>query len=168
MIEYRMKVHVFGNMPSSAVATYGLRKTIQDEDADVKDYVFKNFYVDDGLISLSISEKAISVLKRTQNVLKTAKDRFHDIVSNNVEVMESFPSEDLVKNLMSLDIGSGDLPAQQSLGLAWNINSDSFTYRIRFPVKPFTKRGLLSVVNNLFHPLGFIALTAIHPIQRNR
>ena len=136
MIEYRMKVHVFGNMPSPAVATHGLRKTIQDEDADVKDNVFKNFYVDDGLISLSISEKAISVLKRTQNVLKTAKDRLHDIVSNNFEVMESFPSEDLEKNLMSLDIGSGDLPAQQSLCLAWNINSDSFNCRIRFPVNP--------------------------------
>ena len=57
----------------------------------------------------------------------------HDIVSNNVEVVESFPSEDLVKNLMSLDIRSGDLPAQQSLGLAWNINFDSFTNRIGFP-----------------------------------
>lgn len=72
--------------------------------------------------------------------------------------MESFPSEDLEKNRMSLDIGSGDFPAHQSLGLAWNINSDSFNCRIRFPVKPFTKRGILCVVNNLFHPLGFIEL----------
>ena len=26
---YRMKVHVFGNRPSPAVATYGLRKTVE-------------------------------------------------------------------------------------------------------------------------------------------
>lgn len=134
-----MKVHMFGNTPSPAVATHGLQKTVKDEDADVTDYVFKNFCMDDGLISLSISEEDISVLKRTQNVLKTAKDRLRDIVSNNVEVMESFPSEDLEKNLTSLDIGSGDLPAQQSLGLAWNINSDSFNCRIRFPDKTLHK-----------------------------
>ena len=93
--------------------------------------MFKNFYVDDGLISLSTSKEAISLLKKTQYVLKTAKIRLHKIVSNNVDDMEAFPSDDLEKNLMSLYIGSGDLPAQQSLGLAWNINSDSFTYRIR-------------------------------------
>lgn len=92
LIEYRMKVHVFGNTPSPAVETHGLLKTVIDEDADVQDYVFKNFYVDDWLISLSFSEEAISLLKRNQNVLKTAKSRLHKIVSNDVEVMEALPS----------------------------------------------------------------------------
>ena len=34
MIEYRMCVHVFGNSPSPAIATYGLRKTVQGYEAD--------------------------------------------------------------------------------------------------------------------------------------
>ena len=29
LIEYRMKAHVFGNSPSPAVATYGLRKCVE-------------------------------------------------------------------------------------------------------------------------------------------
>lgn len=162
LIEYRMKVHVFGNTPSPAVATYGLRKTVENEDSDVRNYVMKNFYVDDGLISLPSSAEAIRLLKKTQVALNNARIRLHKIVSNDVEVMEAFPSEDLEKNLMSLDIGSDDLPVQHSLGLSWDINSDSFTYSTRILEKPFTKRGLLSVVNSLFDPLGFIAPIVIH------
>ncbi|XP_065930417.1 uncharacterized protein [Magallana gigas] len=162
LIEYRMKVHVFGNTPSPAVATYGLRKTVENEDSDVKNYVMKNFYVDDGLISLPSSAEAISLLRRTQGRLKNARIRLQKIVSNDVEVMEAFPSEDLEKNLMSLDTGSDDLPVQHNLGLSWGINSDSFTYNIRILEKPITKRGLLSVVNSLFEPLGFIAPIVIY------
>ncbi|XP_062566124.1 uncharacterized protein LOC134228483 [Saccostrea cucullata] len=162
LMEYRMKVHVFGNTPSPAVATYGLRKTVEDQDEDVRKYVIRNFYVDDGLISLPTSAEAIDLLRRTQSALKKANIRLHKIVSNDVEVMEAFPSEDLEKNLMALDIGSDDLPVQQSLGLAWDINADSFTYNTHIPVKPFTKRGLLSVINSLFDPLGFIAPIVIH------
>ena len=52
-VEYCMCVHVFGNSPSAAVATYGLRKWAEApqemETEDVVDYVTNNFYVDDGL-----------------------------------------------------------------------------------------------------------------------
>ena len=61
LIEYRMCVHVFGNTPSPAVATYmyGLRKTVEHSDHDVKNYVTRNFYVDDGLMSVPTSDEAI-------------------------------------------------------------------------------------------------------------
>ena len=39
-----------GISPSPLVATYCLRKSVQDADVDVKDFVCHNFYVDDGLI----------------------------------------------------------------------------------------------------------------------
>ena len=51
LIQYRMKARVFGNSPSPAVATYGLRKCVEGADEDVQKYVCENFYVDDGLIS---------------------------------------------------------------------------------------------------------------------
>ena len=35
MVEYRMTVHIFGNRLSPAVATYGLRRVVQDADPDV-------------------------------------------------------------------------------------------------------------------------------------
>ncbi|KAK3104599.1 hypothetical protein FSP39_005889 [Pinctada imbricata] len=163
LIEFRMKVKVFGNTPSPAIATYGLRKTVENAEDDIKEFVTRNFYVDDALVSLPSSADAISLLQRTQTVLMNeAKIRLHKIVSNDMDVMNSFPTEDLEKNLKTLDIYADELPMQQSLGLSWDINSDCMTFSARIPDKPFTKRGLLSVINSLFDPLGFIAPIVIH------
>lgn len=55
IIEYRMRVHIFGNNPSPAVATLGLRKAAETAETKYGDHVTKfvrdNFYVDDGLAS---------------------------------------------------------------------------------------------------------------------
>lgn len=61
----------------------------------------------------------------------------------------------------SIDIGTDNLPVQQSFGIAWNLNSDCFTFNTNFQDKPFTKRGVLSVVNSMFDTFGFIANIAI-------
>lgn len=57
IVEYRMRVHVFGNCPSPAVAMYGLKRTaIEGEDkygTEVRQFVERHFYVDDGLKSFS-------------------------------------------------------------------------------------------------------------------
>ncbi|KAK0156617.1 hypothetical protein N1851_000048 [Merluccius polli] len=69
IVEYRMRVHVFGNCPSLAVAIYCLRQSVLDADPDVKQFVNHNFYVDDGLKSFPTVEAAADLLKRTQEVL---------------------------------------------------------------------------------------------------
>jgi hypothetical protein len=43
LIEYRMTSHVFGNTPSPAVATYGLRQPVAKSDEDVKFFVCETF-----------------------------------------------------------------------------------------------------------------------------
>ena len=57
LTEYRMKVHVFGNTSSPAIAAFCLRKTAdvgeQEFVSDAKDFVYDNFYVDDGLKSVA-------------------------------------------------------------------------------------------------------------------
>jgi hypothetical protein len=64
-----MAVHVFGNTPSPAVSTYGLHKTVEHSDADVKDFVDNNFYVDDGLVSCTSAKTAIDLVQRTKQIL---------------------------------------------------------------------------------------------------
>ena len=53
IIQYRMTVHVFGNSPSPAFATYGLHRTAAESSehfgAYVKSFVEENFFVDDGI-----------------------------------------------------------------------------------------------------------------------
>ena len=72
IIEYKMTVHLFGNGPSPAVATYGLRRTVEDGeefDPGVKEFVKRNFYVDDGLVSKPTAKETIKLVRATQAAL---------------------------------------------------------------------------------------------------
>ncbi|XP_071211807.1 uncharacterized protein [Salvelinus alpinus] len=83
--------------------------------------------------------------------------KLHKIASNSKTVMEAFPMEDRAKDLKDLDLGVDPLPFQRSLGLSWNLETDSFSFQVSHNEKPFTRRGILSTVNSLYDPLGFVA-----------
>ncbi|XP_076879123.1 uncharacterized protein LOC143527737 [Brachyhypopomus gauderio] len=165
IIEYRMRVHVFGNSPSPAVAIYGLRRAAKQGEAefgsDTRQYVERHFYVDDGLKSFSTEAEAICVIKRAQKMLAASNLRLHKITSNRPAVLEAFPPEDRAKEIKDLDPLIDDLPLQRSLGVSWNIAKDTFTFQTSNDEKPYTRRGVLSVVNSLYDPLGFLAPVTI-------
>ncbi|XP_060765880.1 uncharacterized protein LOC132874028 [Neoarius graeffei] len=159
--EYRMKVHIFGNSPSPSVAIYGLRRAAQEHQAeygtDSKEFVMRNFYVDNGLTSVPTEEEAIDLLKRAQKMLAASNLKLHKIASNSNKVMTAFAPEDLAKDLKDLNLGTDPLPLQRSLGLIWNLESDSFSFQVSREEKPFMKRGILSTIQSLCDPLGFVA-----------
>ncbi|XP_076832060.1 uncharacterized protein LOC143477359 [Brachyhypopomus gauderio] len=165
IIEYRMKVHVFGNSPSPAVAIYGLRKAAlfgeKEHGAEAKQFIMRNFYVDDGLSSFPSEGEAISVLKSTKVMLAESSIKLHKIASNSRVVMDAFPPEERAKNLVDLELTVDPLPLQRSLGLTWNLQSDTFTFRVSREQKPFTRRGILSTVNGLYDPLGYVSPVTI-------
>jgi len=162
LAEYRMCVHVFGNSPSPAIATYGLRQSVRNRDNDVREFVNKNFYVDDGLTSLPTESKAIDLLKRTQEALAESGLKLHKIVSNSKDVMRAFPAEDLAKDLKDVNFDSSDLPTQRSLGVTWDLEADAFKFNILLSGKKgTTRRSILSEVNSIFDPLGFLSPVTI-------
>ena len=163
--EYRMKVHLFGNTSSPAVATCGLRKTAEVEaknfGTDAVQFVEKNFYVDDGLASKEDLDSAVDLLKRTQAMLATANIRLHKIASNKPEVLQAFPVEDRATDLSEIDLSQGDAPIQRSLGVSWNLAQDTFVFRVKPNDRPFTRRGVLSITNSLYDPFGLVAPVVI-------
>lgn len=81
--------------------------------------------------------------------------RLHKISSNCPTITNTFPSEDLAVDMQGLDLGQTTPPMQRSLGLGWDLSRDLFKFQITINDKPFTKRGVLSVVNSVYDPLGF-------------
>lgn len=75
--------------------------------------------------------------------------------SNNATVRQ-YISEVSDKPNFSLDLGNQD--TIRSLGLVWCPEKDQLTYSIsqREQVDTRTKRSLLSSLNRIFHPLGFL------------
>ena len=57
--------------------------------------------------------------------------------------------------MRDLDLRSDSLPAQRSLGVFWDLETDAFTLKVSLPERPFTRRGVVSIVNSVYDPLGF-------------
>ncbi|VDI13730.1 Hypothetical predicted protein [Mytilus galloprovincialis] len=151
-----------GNSPSPAVATLGLRKAAQASEQEfgshVTSFVTRDFYVDDGLTSCPTKEEAVKLMKDTQQALaKYGNLRLHKFASNCAEVMSAFHASDLASNLKDLDLECDSKPLQRSLGLSWDVNTDNFLFQLSSENKPITRRGILSTINSLYDPLGFLA-----------
>lgn len=88
--EYRMKVHVFGNSPSPSVAIYCMRRAAQkgeqEHGVDARQFVERQFYLDDGLTSVATPEEAIDLLSRTREMLAESNLRLHNVASNSTQV----------------------------------------------------------------------------------
>ncbi|KAK5847425.1 hypothetical protein PBY51_016551 [Eleginops maclovinus] len=163
--EFRMRVHVFGNCPSPSVAVYGLKRAAiegeEDYGSDARMFIERHFYVDDGLKSFSSETEAIDVLRRTQKMLAQSNIRLHKISSNSSTITSAFPDEDLATGLQGLGLGQSTPSMQRTLGLGWDLSTDLFMFQVTTNEKPFTKRGVLSVINSLFDPLGFAVPVSI-------
>ncbi|XP_068243767.1 uncharacterized protein [Palaemon carinicauda] len=76
--------------------------------------------------------------------------------------MKAFPTNDLASNLKDLDLEGDSKPIQRSLGLSWDVNTDKILFQLSSENKPITRRGILSTVNSIYDPLGFLAPIIIH------
>ena len=153
LVPYRSTSHIFGCVSSPAVSNCGLKYCAEQLPTgdEAKDYLDRNFYVDDGLHSTDSSDSATGVLTKTMSLLKTYNMKLHKIVSNSPEVLEAFP--DAVKTASITTLPSeGENTA--ALGVQWNTESDNFLLIPNLPSRPFTKRGILSTINSLFDPIG--------------
>ncbi|KAJ8377289.1 hypothetical protein AAFF_G00261380 [Aldrovandia affinis] len=81
--------------------------------------------------------------------------------SHNRKVLMSIPEEQRAKETKNLDLSSEALPVERALGIQWDTETDAFTYSIKLPDKPMTRRGILAVVNSIYDPLGLLALVIL-------
>ena len=162
--DHRMNVHLFGNVSSPAIATFGIRMVVKEGKSvsdDVSEFVCRDFYVDDGLTSQPDPDTAVSLIQRTRDALASKKLRFHKIVSNSTDVLNRLPEEARAKDVQHLDFSRDRLPIQRSLGVHWSLEQDTFTFIVNLPEKPFSRRGVLSIASSIFDPLGFVTPVTI-------
>ena len=156
VVEYRMKVHLFGASSSPGCANFGLRRAADDGEeefgADAAAFI-RN--VDDGL--KSTVPEAIELIKASQAICEKAGLRLHKIVSNNKEVLEAIPVEDHSKGIKELNLAVDPLPIERALGVMWCVENDSFHFRIELRDRPLTRRGVLSTIGSIYDPNGYIA-----------
>ena len=157
--EHQMLVHLFGATSSPSCANFGLRRTADDNQdvfsKEVIDTVRRNFYVDDCLKSVRNEVEAIPLVSDLRELLSKGGFRLTKWISNSRRVIESLPISERAVSVK--DHLLDQLPIERALGVRWDVESDTFGFKITLKDRPSTRRGILSVVSSVYDPLGFAA-----------
>jgi hypothetical protein len=157
---YCMQVHLFGATSSPSCSAFALKKTSEDHahlyDHEVVETVKRNFYVDDCLKSVESEPKAIKLVEDLQSLLKRGGFHLTKWISNSRTVLATISENARAPSVVNL-APDDVLPCNRALGVTWNIEDDTFSFKVKIAEKPLTRRGMLSIVSSIFDPLGFVA-----------
>ena len=154
--DYQMLVHPFGATSSPSIAGYALRKVARDNSERACPETIKtvknNFYVDDCLKSLSSPELAVCLIAQLRSLLSSGGFHLSKFTSNCRLILFSIPETD--KSVCNAVDIINDLPVSKTLGLVWNTSSNTLKIEVNVKEKPCTRRGLLSIISQVYDPLG--------------
>ena len=123
LVDYRMKVHIFGATSSPGCANFGLKQVAKDNaeiSPDAAAFIQRDFYVDDGLQAKDTVEQAVKVLSEAREICSHGNLRLHKITSNSQEMLAQFPdSEVTTAKATDLSTSSHVPTVERTLGLQW-------------------------------------------------
>lgn len=161
-----MTVHLFGATSSPSVASYALRRTAEDHkdvaSPDAFQTVLRNFYVDDCLRSVASEYVAVTLVSDLRDLCSSGGFTLTKWTSNSRNVLLSIPEEHRASEVKDLDLRRDALPVKRTLGVQWDKEKDTFTFSMKLQDKSMTRRGILSIVNSIYDPLGFLAPVILH------
>lgn len=155
---YRLSTVTYGTTSASFMTTNCLI-TLADESKNqyplASEIVRRDFYMDDLMTGSNTIEECCQLRKQIHAILETAKFPLRKWCSNSQTILENIGT---VHNdpLFTLTIGVDDVI--KSLGLSWKPAADSFTFHVEANLgrTKVTKRILLSDLNRVFDPMGFL------------
>ena len=160
---YEMTVHIFGAVSSPGCANFALKK-IAEDNKDIctemtYNFLNRNFYVDDGLISVASTKQATRIVQESMVVCSNGKLRLHKFVSNSRKVLECVPQSERATSILNYDLELGHLPTERALGVSWCTETDQLQFKMNGPkmMEARSRRQILSVIASLYDPLGLLA-----------
>ena len=164
--EFEICVHLCGGKSSPSCSNYAIKRTSVDYEIDFGEDATKtpqgNFYVDDMLKSSPDVETAIDLISRVRGLCAAGGFNLTKFASNNVEVMQAIPDKHARKNVNLKQLKKAKNQSEKALGLVWNIDTDTFGYKISVQDRPLSKRGMLSELSSVYDPLGFVVPFLLH------
>lgn len=155
---YTLNTVTYGTASAPYLATKCLTSLVDyTEDSGVQRAIRHDFYVDDYLSGGDTIEETVDISKKVQSVLSTVKFNLRKWRSNNPQILSQITDSN--ESNSSFDFSEQSLTSSQfkTLGLNWACNSDSLTYSINISsTTKVTKRHILSVISQIFDPLGLI------------
>ena len=113
--------------------------------------------MDDCLKSVATEEDAATLASDLHTLCATGGFNLTKWMSNSRKVLMSIPEVHRASEAKDLDLSQYALPVERTLGIQWDTDMDAFTFSMKLQDKPMTRRCILSVVNSVYDPLGFLA-----------
>lgn len=157
--DYRLLTVTFGTTSAPYLAVKTLIQLAHEERNSypvASDITLSDFFVDDVMSGCDTVEEAIEASNQLKAMLAKGGFELKKWSSNNIELLNSMDPSNISSNIQ-LDINlDGTVKA---LGISWNLRTDQFMYKISLPAPPstITKRNVLSDVQKLYDPLGWIS-----------
>ena len=130
VVEYQMKLHLFGAASSPGCANFGLRSGADDgEDefgTDAAEFIRKEFYVDDDK-SVPTVKDAVTLIKASQAICAKPGLKLHKIISNSRDVLQEFPVQERAKCVKDVNLRVDALPIECALGMTWCLKMTVFS-----------------------------------------
>lgn len=114
-----------------------------------------DFYMDDLMTGADSIEECCKLQEEIISILDSAKLPLRKWCSNSMTVLKRIGKRD---NDPSFTLDIGDIDAVNSLGHCWKPVADEFQFNslVKSNCKNLTKRAILSDLNKVFDPLGFL------------
>nr|CAH7735170.1 unnamed protein product [Callosobruchus chinensis] len=127
----------------------------EKSDPEASEIIMNCFYVDDMLMGANNLKDAVQLGKRVFDILKSAGFTLRKWSSNNDEILHEMD----VTTSNNDSILINDMECFKALGLTWNKRNDTFNFEVSIcgNDQKVTKRLILSIISQLFDPMGLIS-----------
>ncbi|XP_059054950.1 uncharacterized protein LOC131848996 [Achroia grisella] len=157
--DYRLLTVTFGTASAPYLAVKTLMQLSYDEGDNypiASRILQEDFYVDDVLSGCDNVKEAIAASKELRELLQQGGFKLKKWSSNNAEFMRAITPNERSSNVhLDLNIDG----TTKALGISWNLKTDKFEYNTTTHDESVTvtKRRILSDMQKLYDPLGWIA-----------
>jgi len=156
---YRLVTVTYGTKPASFMTTQCLITLAQQTSTNfprAAKAITRDFYMDDLMTGGETEAECIQLYQEITSILASAKLPLRKWCSNSSSILKHI-GKDVSDPLFTLELGDEEMI--KSLGLCWNPALNEFKFNvIPTPTRSkLTKRTLLSDLNKVFDPIGFIS-----------
>lgn len=156
LLQYKLETLTYGTGPASFLATRCLKQLALDNNSNfpkASELIIDDFYMDDWLSGANDIPSALELINDVNNILSSANFNLRQWSSNDQSILDHFKNSEHSNVPFIIKANQNS----KTLGTFWNSQSDSLGYMTRPSQHTiFTKRKILSIICQIFDPLGLI------------